>query len=356
MDTLLPFVAPIPEDGPMKLSNAGSNFKHYSKLWLLQIVMLIVILIISGCTGSKGRIVYDGQPDDKTPYEIYAVNVTTRHVSNLSDNPDWDDYYPDVSPDGKRIVFASNREGGLNDIYIMNSNGSHQSVLTDNGASLAPVWSPDGKKIAFLSGGSGSWDIYTMSADGSNKIRLTNQANNTYPLRPNDFTFAWSPDGTQIVFAPNDGSIRVIKIDGSGVTTLSNEHDLYPVWSPDGKKIAFSSDRTGDWGIYLINADGSGTVSLIPPVGAFYPIWSPDGKKLAFQSHQDIYVVNADGSALTNLTKSSARDEDPAWSPDGTRIAFKSGGKLYTMNIDGSDVVQMGNGESWYGFSIGWMP
>ena len=128
--------------------------------------------------------------------------------------------------------------------------------------------------------------------------------------------------------------------DGSGVTNLTNHSsgDGAPAWSPDGAKIAFTSVRSGNFGdIYVVNVDGSGVTNLTNhSSGGYHPAWSPDGAKIAFtsvrsgnlgdSSHNfgDIYVVNVDGSGVTNLTNHSSSNYHPAWSPDGTKIAFQS--------------------------------
>ena len=118
-----------------------------------------------------------------------------------------------------------------------------------------------------------------------------------------------------------------------------------PVWSPDGRKIAFVrlSKRLG---VYVVNADGSGMRNLTPkPVGTdASPAWSPDGRKIAFVSLRDdnseVYVMNANGSGQRSLTRNPAFDDDPAWSPDGRLIAFRStrdgNTDIYIMNADGS--------------------
>ncbi|GAK58088.1 WD40-like Beta Propeller [Candidatus Vecturithrix granuli] len=115
-------------------------------------------------------------------------------------------------------------------------------------------------------------------------------------------------------------------------------------------KIVFQSDRSGNVDIYVMNADGSDLVQLTHDKSDDeYPVWSPDGQQIAFKSNRngnfDIYVMDADGSNQRQITNDPANDEDPAWSPDGTRIVFHSDRKgsmeVFVMNADGSDVTQL---------------
>ena len=131
--------------------------------------------------------------------------------------------------------------------------------------------------------------------------------------------------------------------DGSRLSNLtrSPEHDFAPAWSPDGRKIVFTRSRDyyrrASVELYVMNADGSGQRRLTHTRGRHdgnpvwsYPgsaVWSPGGRMLAFATKRDgnfdVYVINADGSGLRNLTRNPARDSSDAWLPDG-RIAFVS--------------------------------
>ena len=217
------------------------------------------------------------------------------------------------TPAEGRIAFHSNRDFSL-EIYVMNADGTNVTRLTDNPARFDdPTWSPDGSKIAFVSGV--YCDIYVMDADGTNQTCLTNNASPIHAPR-------WSPDGSRIAYILNGLSrdIYVIDTDGSNERNLTNNpaDDFDPAWSPDGSKIAFVSERDGDGDIYVMNADGSGVVRLTD-AGGSRPTWSPDGSKIAFESDRDgnpeIYVMDADGSNETNLTNNAVTDRSPAWSP-----------------------------------------
>jgi len=138
--------------------------------------------------------------------------------------------------------------------------------------------------------------------------------------------------------------------------TSSDAWDLNPVWSPDGSKIAFTSNRSGNYEIWIMNADGSGLKNLTNrPSNNEKPAWSPDGSKIAFVSdrsgNKDIWFMNADGSGeAQQLTSLTAIDTDPYWSPDGGRIAFSSNRSgnynLWMMNADGSGLIKLTSSEA----------
>ncbi len=123
-----------------------------------------------------------------------------------------------------------------------------------------------------------------------------------------------------------------------------------PTPNPNMSRIAFVSDREGNWDIYLMNADGSDLRNLTNNPGLDgHPSWSPDGSRLMFYSDRDgdrdIYVMDVDGSNVVQLTNDPGADHSPAWSPDGTRVAFISDREgrtnLWLMNADGSDSVNL---------------
>ncbi|HEV7905067.1 MAG TPA: S8 family serine peptidase [Pyrinomonadaceae bacterium] len=168
-----------------------------------------------------------------------------------------------------------------------------------------------------------------------------------------------------VLFKPNskvafssqrDGNweIYVMDPDGSNQTnvTLNVARETTPVWSPDGRKIAFTSDRASGGDIYVVNTDGSGLTRLTAsPASGGSPTWSPDSKRIAFSSGRDgngeVYVMNADGTNQVNLTRSALDEFDPVWSPNGQKIAFRSrrdgSNKIYVMNADGTNPVRLIN-------------
>jgi Tol biopolymer transport system component len=265
------------------------------------------------------------------------------------------------------LSFSSNRFGtaASGDIFAMPSFGLPQAQLTevrpDDGQS---AWSPDGRRIAFKSRRNGNNELYVMNADGSDETRLTNS------FRVSEGQPFWSPDGKRLLYRKTpdnpivqDADIWQIDVDPANPNprpVLERPGDeRYPSYSPDGTKIVFRGDHdlvdhSGDEELYLMNADGTNIVQLTSnAVFDSAPAFSPDGTKLAFESARDsgnalaldIYVMNADGSDVRRLTADPAHDEGPIWSPDGTKIAFASerGGSsdIWVMDPDGTAVRRL---------------
>ena len=262
---------------------------------------------------------------------IYMMDSDGANLVRLTD-PTADDATPLWSPDGRHIVFTSERDG-KSEIYIMNPDGSGLKRLTDTtSANAAASWSPDGTKIAFSSDRDGNTEIYVMNTDGSGATRLTDDPGL-------DMEAAWSPDGQKIAFTSDrDGlkKVYIMNADGSDpvLATPWAMDAGGPAWSPDGAKLAFESGAGGHSRIYMMNADGTGMTCLTDPnEDNLWPIWSPDGTQIAFVSNRDnfkdyrndeIYVMDIHGNDQRNLTNYPGEDGVPSWSPDGRKIVFAS--------------------------------
>jgi Tol biopolymer transport system component len=343
--------------------------------------------------GMSGAATFSWSPDRKrlvyivhhgdSDWSMYIIGADGKNKVRLTQGDL--DYNPTWSPDGKQIAFS--RNGNL---WVMRVSNDLQPVASDlRQLTTNPkecvweiAWSPDGKQIAFdaqmgTPTGTASYEdpstteIYIINADGSNLRQLTN--NQFIDAGP-----SWSPDGKQLTFFSNrdgdpdytykmafgardNGAFQIYSMaaDGQNVRRLmeTKANDMYPAWSADGKQIAFSSNRDGNYEIYVINADGSNPTRLTEsPTQDSSPAWLPASGsassasgEIAYASNLggdfEIWLVNTDGSYLSQLTDNDAMDLSPAWSPDGSRLAFVSNrdgnDEIYTMNADGSDVRRL---------------
>jgi TolB protein len=218
-------------------------------------------------------------------YEVFSMKPDGGGEKNLTKNS-IDDWGPQASTDGKRIVFTSERDKQGNDeIFVMNANGSHVKQLTHTQDPVYNEWphfSPDGKKIVFDSDRrDGNTDeLWVMNSDGSHQHALHR--------------------------------------DGYDAT-----------YSPNGKKIAYSSNAGTSTQVGLIDANGSHFFALTAnPATNEEPSWFPSGKKVAFDSNVDgdteIWTVNIKTRDDQQLTHNADGDESPAVDPSGKRIALSS--------------------------------
>ena len=241
-----------------------------------------------------------------------------------------------------KIAFTSTRDGNSG-IYVMDGDGRNQRRVTVNPAvDRLPAWSPDGKKIAFVSNRNNRnkrhKQIWVIDADGKNPIRLTDGLVDSYP--------DWSPDGKKILYDAHldpeehnlaPAGITVMDADGNNKRLLTDE-GAHPSWSPDGKRIAFISGRNEKVNqIYVMDADGHNQIQLMHDfVHKRLPSWSPDGKRIAYVGGNVIWVVDSDGENQKQLTK-IITEEHPTWSPGSESIAFHSFGR--DRGLGGRDLV-----------------
>jgi TolB protein len=177
-----------------------------------------------------------------------------------------------ISPDGKRICFASNRNGNF-ELYVMNVDGSNLFRLTNHpAADITPTWNPQGTQIAFTSDRRGQPGIYLIGADGTNLTALTTDG---YADRA-----TWSPLGSEIAYAGRTGpalDIKVIELATRQVRqlTFSEGTNESPAFAPNGRHLAFTSTRAGKVQIFTIARDGSDLRQITRTGNNFTPNWSP---------------------------------------------------------------------------------
>lgn len=305
-----------------------------------------------------GKIVFSSLR--KGTFNIYIMNGDGTGVENLIKNQNLTCHNPQFSPDGLKIVFEARTWPSDDDwdIYVIDADGgSYRRQLTSNGwNNQQPRFSPDGTKIVWqVRFGNGRFDIFSMEADGSNQVNLTN----TPDYDGDEALPQYSPDGSKILFlsrASNGGGldISIMDADGGNVVQLSFlGRESYvsllglPQFSPDGSKIAYASDNTDSTisqDIHLMNTDGSNKINLTNNMAYnFNPQFSSDGSEIVFyynvDGKGDIYIMDLDGSNERRLTN-TGRDFNPLFSPVGSWIMFMSlrdfDREIYLMNSDGS--------------------
>ncbi len=258
------------------------------------------------------RVVFSSErPDGRR--DIFSMNADGSNPAPIVIYPA-DDGSPAIAPDG-RLAFDSDREGNF-EIYVANSDKRQLHRLTRNPArDVSPAWSPDGRRIAFMSDraspGQG-FDIYIMNSDGSNVERATSVSSAWFPQ--------FSPDGTRLAFHVGH-DVNVLDLSTHTMTALTREpsNGMYPSWSPDGQRLAFTSGRHGRMEIFTMNADGTDQRSIVRLAsgGAIDPRWSPDGRTIAFvqapeatpEASEDsklpraIYTVDVASGKVTRLSR-----------------------------------------------------
>ena len=206
-------------------------------------------------------------------------------------------------------------------------------------------------------------EIIAMKADGTDMLNLSRNA-------ANDMDASWAWDGQHIVFVSDRGGssdIYIMRNDGSEVRRLTNDpiEDRFPRWSPDGKKLIYQSGKDGflvsqssiarHTDLYVIDADGSRITNITntPNISEHWASWSPDGKTLLFRQGGVFVLANADGTNVRPLHAPDPNfgDDVAAWSPDGTRIAYSAFNVnhpmytetwvIFSVKADGTDLQRL---------------
>ncbi len=281
--------------------------------------------------------------------QISLPSATPSTVPPPTASPTSEPRSPLSGSGGGVLAFTSDRTGRPG-IFIMNADGTDQRLVTDRADSSDPAFSPDGKRIAFVTAGPYQGTVTTTAVDGSDPRVVL--AENRAMSEPD-----WSADGKRLLFIYHTHfyfSISVMGIFDAEPVPLTQavieQINASPHWSPDGSQIVFSSNRGGDSEIYVMDSSGGNVRQLTNnDTSDYFPSWSPDGSQIAFASlregNWDIYVMDTKGRNVGRLTEDSSVDWEPAWSPDGTRLAFSSDRdgdwEIFVMNLDGSGLSQL---------------
>jgi len=220
--------------------------------------------------------------------EIFAVDPVSGNALNLTNAPKSEERYPAWSPDGRQIVFTSNRRDGQTfDLYLAGADGRNARPLTQLPAGSVAYWpsyTSDGQWIYFNEGNS----------------------SHIYRVRPNGKDLQRMAEG-------RDGNV-----------------------SPDGKRIVYTQRGTKGFGVWVMDANGQNRRQVVDhesEIGGIAPVWSPDGRQIAFSGQDgnfaEIFVCQADGSNLRQLTQLKKISSSPAFSPDGKYLTFRVTDEAY---------------------------
>ena len=303
------------------------------------------------------------ESSEKDPTHTYAAGgrYNVMHsVSNAGGDSTYEEQiavsqaFQPLAASGEKIAFVSDRDGN-NEIYIMDTDGSNATNLTNHPANdRHPSWSPDGQSIAFASRRDDNiFDIYTLDVESRSVTRLTDRGSNTRP--------AWSPDGSRIAFVSDrfgDKDVMIMNADGSGQIQLTVDvhTDDQPTWSPAGNSIAYVSDGDGQRNIYVMSSTDGSEIRTLTSNAAdnFQPNWLNNTayNLLVFSStrneNQDIFVIDpVTGDELRQISSDLSDERQATWSPDGALIIFVSDREndgernIYTMNTDGANLQRL---------------
>ncbi|MCP9487546.1 MAG: hypothetical protein MSC30_17000 [Gaiellaceae bacterium MAG52_C11] len=286
-------------------------------------VVALAIPVSSAAGARQGTIAYASFPPAGDA-QLYAIDASGGRTTRLIRHAGGDSE-PSWSPDGRRIAFTSTSSNSIQGLFVANADGSAIRQLTRHRTSrdapfldAHPRWSPDGRRLLFHRYRNNRTTLYLVNADGSAVRRIGS-----------GFEPAWSPDGSRIAFADRIGQfgkydLYVANPDGTARQriTRNSVNDNDPDWSPDGLRLVFESNRNENTDVYTIRLDGRDERRLTWARGHdVSPVWSPNGRWIAFASRRvraqfDIWVMNADGSDQTPLTRDPiSQDAQPAWRP-----------------------------------------
>jgi TolB protein len=290
---------------------------------------------------------------DELVADLYAYDVLRREylfgkryrapepsaalIGHMFANTILEKYTGKPGPFGSAILCVIQR-GQAKEVVRIDFEGSPPQPVTSNGSlNLSPVWSRPGQSVYLTTYLGGNPDLARFELR-DRKLRYL------YRNPGMDIPGEESPDGKFLLFSSStDGNSEIYKMELTtrAVTKLTDHRaiDVSPTWSPDGKKLAFVSDRMGSPHIFVLDAENPGEPKRITFAGKHNgdPAWSPDGDRIAFTGLDDkgvfqIFLVDPEGSGVTQLTHGRYDTLEPSWSPDARFLAV-------TSRKEGADAV-----------------
>lgn len=334
-------------------------------------------------TPDRQTIVFESVPIltvGEAHWDIWRIDRDGTDARRLTDTPGTNrSSFPEVSPDGRSVLYHSNREGN-SEVYRMDLDGGNKANLTNDPAGdHYPVWSPSGSEIYFSSARGGNNDIYVMNPDGSNVRRVTTGTANAAFWRPRV-----SPDGGELLALSNaDGvtEIHRMEIDGSDRSRLTAPSGPYvddaPLssacqgfsslasanWSWTRNAIAITGDCGGEYGIYVYDVEAD----VLERIETYVerpssPVWSHSGNEFVFTASygnlRDVFTLDLASGNTKRLTNDSAWGGDMSWGPADQWLAVygptDERWNIYRMSLDGRERVRLNRDNDAQYYNITW--
>jgi TolB protein len=240
---------------------------------------------------------------------------------------------------GGVIVFASDRSGGRMDLYLINGDGSGLIQITQTRADeLAPSWSPQGDKIAFIRVSGSNLNLYILELEDVLQPPTEDRSIRISSLTLNEAPPTWSSDGLLLVYSAFvEGNLDLVQIESDGQNevyiTNTNHDEQHPAISPDGKKIIYASNLNGSYDLYLTDfspntiLDLSNAIQITDDPGdELFPSWSPGGDHIIYTSskngNKDLYLIDVYGYTQQQVTSGPADEWMASYSPSGNEFVF----------------------------------